>query len=628
MDRVRADNVAQAVDRSPISHPMNSRWRVSTLLWLASAGGILAGAVEVGLLIAQHGIADRIVFLGRHAWWMKPLANAILFVVIVGLAALAWRLSGRGTLSLRHAATLVATLAAFGLSMLAPQLHLAARAILALGLGSVAGRLAERTLRSQERAVGRAAAVLSLVTLVSAGFGARGAFSSPTGRSVAVMGQGPNVLLLVLDTVRARELSLYGFPRPTTPELERIARDGVTFRRAIATAPWTLPSHASMFTGHAPQDLSVSWRRPLDTTFPTLAGTLAGEGYRTAGFVANMSYCSWETGLGRGFQHYEDHPLSWRQFLVESALIRWFLGSRLVHWLRPIDQNFVRKSASDINRRFLRWLESSDSGRPFFAFLNYYDAHGPYQPPEPFRSAFAVGVPRGDVSPLHRWNANPIGPPPDSSIIAKEEAAYAASIASIDERIGALVDELERRGLLDETILIVTSDHGEEFGEHGVYDHGNSLYLDGLHVPLLIRYPAALPRGVWVEEPVSLAALPATVAELIGISQHGFPGPSWLAKPLPAHAYSYVDRATGLPEWFPVSRGDMASLVSDRWHLIRDGDGSYELYDLVTDRWERTDLGTDSTQSGVRDSLRALLDRAVPRSRPVPDPRRGSGVAR
>ena len=122
-------------------------------------------------------------------------------------------------------------------------------------------------------------------------------------------GDPPNVLLIVLDTVRADRLSLYGYRRPTSPTLERLAKRGIRFDEARATAPWTLPSHASMFTGRWPHELDVNWHTPLGTKFPTLAEYLGSRGYATAGFVANVHYCSYEFGLDRGFTHYEDYVL-------------------------------------------------------------------------------------------------------------------------------------------------------------------------------------------------------------------------------------------------------------------------------------------------------------------------------
>ena len=140
----------------------------------------------------------------------------------------------------------------------------------------------------------------------------------------------PNVLLIVLDTVRADHLSLYGYQRATTPTLERLAKRAIRFDEARATAPWTLASHASMFTGRLPHELAVKWQTPLRTGFPTLAEYLGSQGYATAGFVANTEYCSYDTGLDRGFTHYEDYVIDLEHLrpFRTALLVRSRLGRR------------------------------------------------------------------------------------------------------------------------------------------------------------------------------------------------------------------------------------------------------------------------------------------------------------
>ncbi len=191
----------------------------------------------------------------------------------------------------------------------------------------------------------------------------------------------PSVLLIILDTVRAQNLGLFGYQRPTTPRLEAYSRSGVVFLNAIAPAPWTLPTHASILTGQPPAALSTSWRIPLDHAYPTLAEMLSARGYATGGFVANLLYTSRSTGLNRGFLHYEDYDLSWSLW-AHSAWLTEQIGTWLARQLqnRPM---LVRKRAPQVSSELLRWV-SSLRGRPFFAFLNYFDAHWPYEG----RSAF------------------------------------------------------------------------------------------------------------------------------------------------------------------------------------------------------------------------------------------------
>ena len=199
----------------------------------------------------------------------------------------------------------------------------------------------------------------------------------------------PNVLMIVLDTVRADHLSLYGYERSTTPVsgATRKARGFVSTRRT--TAPWTLPSHASMFTGRWPHEQGEEWMTPIRGNFPTLAEYLGNHGYATAGFVGNVGYCSQETGLARGFTHYEDYLLedldSIRTFGLVEYLAAHFSGiirTLDIGSLRPL-RRFVndwidpkRKNASMVGRAFLRWVsQRRDARRPFFAFLNLFDAH-------------------------------------------------------------------------------------------------------------------------------------------------------------------------------------------------------------------------------------------------------------
>ena len=196
--------------------------------------------------------------------------------------------------------------------------------------------------------------------------------------------RGPNVLLIVLDTVRASSLSLYGYARDTTPQLTRWARRGVRFDWAVAPACWTFPSHCCFFTGRWPYELNSHWQLVLNTPHPTLAEFLAARGYLTAGFVANTSYCSYETGLDRGFAHYEDYPLSPRTILGSTAVGRWITQNVLSYrdfygrkWIQ-----YQSRDAGGINRAFLDWLSRQRRGeRPFFAFLNYLDAHEPFLVP-------------------------------------------------------------------------------------------------------------------------------------------------------------------------------------------------------------------------------------------------------
>jgi arylsulfatase A-like enzyme len=430
-------------------------------------------------------------------------------------------------------------------------------------------------------------------------------------RPIAQVIQGrsgmPNVLLLILDTVRASSLSAYGYTRPTTTELERLAGHGVLFETAVSTSPWTLPSHASMFTGRYPHELQATWNTALEATYPTLAEQLSRVGYRTGGFVANLSYGAREFGLARGFEHYEDYPRTLAYSLSYSNLVRFAIAT--VNRLTDRYYSPSRKLSRQVSSGFLQWL-TRHPDRPYFAFLNYYCAHDPYAPPAPFHRQFAAQEP-----PTRRVNTGRH----TAEEVRGLQDAYDGAVAYVDSEIGRLYDELKRRGQLDNTLIIITSDHGEEFGEHGQLGHGNSLYLPSLHVPLLVLFPGRVPQGVRVPQAVTLRDLPATIVDLLGLADTlSFPGhslrPTWdatgnAASGVSSPLISQVEFARNLPSWYPISRGDMKSIVVDPYHYIRNGDGTEELYDIRKDPWQRQPL-TGSDQIGpVLDSLRQQLDR-------------------
>jgi arylsulfatase A-like enzyme len=277
-----------------------------------------------------------------------------------------------------------------------------------------------------------------------------------------------------------------------------------------------------------------------------------------------------------------------------------------------------RKTAADVNDAFLGWLDGR-SGQPFFAFLNYYDAHTPYLPPEPFAGRFRTGskllaqVPRqGDAHA-----------PVDTVQVQAALDSYEAAIAYLDDQLGRLFAELDRRGVLANTLVVVTADHGEEFMEHGVAEHGNSLYLPSLHVPLIVTWPGRVPAGLRLSHPVGIRQLAATIMDLTGSDGHSpFPGPSlasgWAVPAPPTNTppiFNQVGHATGLPDWYPVSKGDMFAVLDGGLRLIRNGDGAVELYDFQRDPGERTNLAGDSVRQAAMTRLAQMVDDIRPRQR-------------
>ncbi len=425
-----------------------------------------------------------------------------------------------------------------------------------------------------------------------------------------------NILLIVLDTVRASNLSMYGYGKSTTPNLARYAARGVRFDRAFATAPWTAPSHASMFTGRWPHELSIGWDTPLDGTYPTLAEHLSAHGYDTAGFVANTTYCSYETGLARGFAHFEDYDVTPRTVWLCSAIVRRSLTFLEKH--PALADMFpgggrapspLRKNAERINGDLLAWLAQRDTHRPYFAFVNYYDAHHPYLTPE----SQANVTPATERLLRSWWSLDKARLAPRQVAVAR--AAYDACITSLDRDIGRLLDELDRQGALRDTVVVITSDHGEHLGEHALYGHGTSLYREELHVPLVILAPAAK-AGRIVTTPVSLRDLATTLVKLSNPSMASpFPG-----APLPIVAESDGPRppvrseVAAPPEddpnqgRSPARRGPLTSLVAWGFHYVRDADGREQLFDVDADPLEERDLAGKPAAATHLRRFRAAID--------------------
>ncbi len=335
-----------------------------------------------------------------------------------------------------------------------------------------------------------------------------------------VDGSKPNILLIVVDTLRADHLSAYGYSRDTSPNLSHIAEQGVMFDNAIASASWTVPSHASMLTGLYPHDHRTDKDDAiLADNWPTIGEVFLSEGYRTAAFSANVNNFDRKHGLARGFAHFEDY---WGANYT-AIFTRVVLGWRIKFWMHHFGvlPLFGRQHVEGINRRALTWIDREK--RPFFVMLNYIDVHDPYLPPEPYRHAFTKEKNPGGVISVSFDQVQM----PDARTLAAEVAAYDGCIRYVDDHIENLLSELKKRGVLDHTIVVITSDHGEAFGEHNLVGHKISLYREAIHVPLIVWNPKTIPAGRHVRRPVSLVDIPRTLISLADPAYHGsFPGRS------------------------------------------------------------------------------------------------------
>jgi arylsulfatase A-like enzyme len=557
-------------------------------LVVAIATGVIFGFIEaaahMALSIALHrprwGTAGE--FYTDGLLWMTPLANAAGYVLLALLLVLLTRWKLRGV-PVRLLVLMLTGIGTYGiLHSLFTGLHPLAVLLVSAGIGWQLSGWAENRERPLTPAAQRAVLSGAVVIAVIAFAGAALPRSPEANRPAR---KGWNVLLLILDTQRAANLGVYGYARNTSPNIDAFAREAAVFEKAIATAPWTLASHASFFTGRWPSELSTSWNVRLDDQYPTVAEIFRERGYATGGFVANEIYTSPRSGLGRGFQIYRGDQLKPVTILKNAWLTRSFMMR-----VRPDpDHTWGRKSAADVRNEFAGWLDEI-RGASFFAFLNFMDTHSPYPAPAPFDTMFSGKHIKNRPHMAERFNYK-------GNDLRHFVDAYDQSLAYTDAEIGKLLEDLKHRGELDRTIVIITADHGEQLGERNpqLILHGNSLYYSVLHVPLIIRHPGdATARGRF-DMPVSLRDLPATMLAMAGgeSSDKKIPGSSLAVvwqRPGAASMSPPLAQLTPLAHQEKRWKHWGQSVISGQYHYIRNGTDKEELYDVVADPWERTDL--------------------------------------
>lgn len=384
---------------------------------------------------------------------------------------------------------------------------------------------------------------------------------------------GPiHVVLVTVDTLRADRLSSYGSETVSTPAMDRLAREGIRFTNAATTVPFTLPAHSSIMTGSYPPFHGVRENvgYVLDDRTPTLAERLGDAGWSTAGFVSAFVLDS-RWGIARGFDHYFD-DFDLRE--EESAN----LGS-------------VQRDGAETVAEALSWLDSIPTGpssEPFFLWLHLFDPHDPYTPPEPFRS---------------RYSGRP----------------YDGEVAYVDSLVGRFVNGLEERRLLDSTLLVLTSDHGEGLGDHGEGFHGFFIYDTTMRVPLIVRLPAGRAGGRAVESAVSHVDLVPTLLAATGQPLGPeLQGRSLLPLLLGDEVPEAPERLVYSESLYPLLHygwAPLRSLRDDRYKFIDAPEP--ELYDVVSDPAERTNLAYEERAVTRRlkrdlDRMRAEIESAAP----------------
>jgi arylsulfatase A-like enzyme len=431
----------------------------------------------------------------------------------------------------------------------------------------------------------------------------------------------PNVLLVVFDALRRDAVEPYGGPPGSTPAIAELAARGAALPNAYATASWTLPSHASMFTGLLPRQLGLaqppagtpqSARPQLERVADrVLANVLAGAGYTSRGWSANL-WASHHAGFDIGFDEFSYLTGQRIDRLADEG------GRARIAWALEGLRASRDDGATQIGRELREAIEAW-SGRPTFWFVNLCECHSPYLPPRPWddlgprdRIRAALEAQRHlsfqsiCLFAAGRWEI------PDEAF-ARMRHLYARAASYLDEWLAGVLGALERRGILDETLVIVTSDHGENFGEDGLIAHGFSLDQRLIHVPLVMAGPGAVPDA----GPFSLAQIPRVIAGAAGLAAD-----PWRESPLPA--------GVAVAQYDPMAPPSDARVreFAERWDLddaavrrLTDGftaatdgelklvlrDGAELRYDLSADPGERSPLDP-AAANGRFDRLRTALE--------------------
>ena len=324
----------------------------------------------------------------------------------------------------------------------------------------------------------------------------------------------PSVLLISIDTLRADHVHCYGYERETTPTLDRLAAAGARFTQHVSNTSWTLPSHASMLTGLGETVHGVvDDDRVIDPARELLSETLADRGYRTAGFFSGP-YLHPTYGFGQGFEVYESAIVLRRPEDREDV---WHLTND-VDRMRLIERNsYQQRTGPELAARATAWLDSIGEDEPFFLFVHFFDCHWDYMPPEEYWRKFDPDYddPTFDG---RQFISNPlIHQGMDPRHLQHLLARYDGEILFTDDMVSRIVDRLAALGRADDTLIAITSDHGEEFFEHGKKGHRNNLFDESLRVPWILHQPGVVPAGVEVTAQTSVIDVMPTILDLVDV---------------------------------------------------------------------------------------------------------------
>lgn len=432
----------------------------------------------------------------------------------------------------------------------------------------------------------------------------------------------PNILIILADTLRVDRLGCYGSPYPTSPFIDSLAAGGVLYENYINQSHWSLPSHASLFTGLYSSQHQASLGNPiLDEQIVTLAQVLKAVGYQTADFCTNP-WLNKDNGMLRGFDHaYSGERYSYFLFFKKRIMkIRWLASLLKQHKKLPDFRGIIKHL-----HKWFQWRYKKDE--PLFMFINLLPPHFNYSPPEPFRSEFAkqrlkevdekkmvlmsnFHYPMSGMEKLAQETLR------DNDLLETLNALYDGEVAYTDALVKEIITEFDQRNLLKDTLVIFTSDHGDYIGEHNLFGHENSLYETLIHVPLIINYPRLFPQGKRINTPVQQIDVFPTILGLLGIDKTGLTPeglryhgidlrkPELVAKSrilVSETDYKFTDWQSNLGltktvKWawcfarrWPVQ---IKSARYNNYKYLRYNDGYEELFDLAKDPGEEVNLAS------------------------------------
>jgi arylsulfatase A-like enzyme len=375
-----------------------------------------------------------------------------------------------------------------------------------------------------------------------------------------------NVVLYIVDTLRADHLGCYGYARPTSPRIDAFAAGATLFESMIAQSSWTRPAVASLMTGlNPPSHWALSLRDSLRPDVPTLAQSLQSSGYRTAAFVTNFNVSN-RWGFDRGFDDFRYLPEDERSANVHVG-------------------------ADVLNREALDWLRrhrAAKPSQPFFLWMHATDPHTPYVPPEPLARRFRRLPAPTRVAKIGELRDHPDRITADDAVQLVD--GYDAEIAFVDHAFGELLSEIESLGLADDTVIILTADHGEEFLDHGGLEHGRTLYQEQLNVPFIMRVARAPGAGARISTLVRQIDLMPTLLQLLSVpTPPGLEGRSLIETNAGAEG-AFAQTSLGYRE--------TRAFVSDGWKVIEDERNDRhpgQAYDLVRDPKEQDDRASSQS---------------------------------